>query len=179
MPGQACPPSRADRSDTAATGLALLPLLGAGYIHNVKCRHQDAVRRGSSGWSSTSSPTATCSSGGPGISYLYSHAIATMALCEAYGLSRDPRLKGPAQQALDFIVEAQDPEGGGWRYFPGQPGDTSVFGWQIFALRSGHLAGLSIPRRPFAAVRTTSTWPRPTRRRSPTPTSPAARPLPS
>ena len=26
--------------------LALLPLLGAGYIHNVKCRHQDTVRRG-------------------------------------------------------------------------------------------------------------------------------------
>ena len=28
----------------------------------------------------------------------------------------------------------------------GQAGDTSVFGWQIFALRSGHLAGLSVPR---------------------------------
>ena len=33
-------------SYTAATGLALLPLLGAGYIHTVKSRYQDPVRRG-------------------------------------------------------------------------------------------------------------------------------------
>ena len=37
-----CPfqPARTE-SDTAATGLALLPLLGAGHIHTVKCRYQD------------------------------------------------------------------------------------------------------------------------------------------
>ena len=57
-----------------------------------------------------------------------------------------PKLKGPAKQALAFICAAQDAESGGWRYFPGQRGDTSVFGWKIFALRSGHLAGLTIPR---------------------------------
>ena len=40
---------RPDRheSDAAAAGLALLPLLGAGYIHWVKSKRQEAVQRGS------------------------------------------------------------------------------------------------------------------------------------
>ena len=142
----ACPPGRAVESDTAATGLALLPLLGAGYIHNVKCRHQDAVRRGLEALVQHQQPNGDLYVGGAFNAHLYSHAIGTMALCEAYGLSRDPKLKGPALQALSYICEAQDVESGGWRYFPGQRGDTSVFGWQIFALRSGHMAGLTIPR---------------------------------
>jgi hypothetical protein len=142
----ACPPQRALDSDTAATGLALLPLLGAGYIHNVKCRHQDSVRRGLEWLVQHQDPSGNLFVGGAGWAYMYSHAIAAMALCEAYGLSRDSNLKEPARRALNFIIEAQNTVTGGWRYSPGQAGDTSVFGWQIFALRSGHMAGLSIPR---------------------------------
>ena len=115
--------------------------------------------------------------GAPGISYMYSHAIATMALCEAYGLSRDP-VSRAAQKALAFIIEAQNPTTGGWRYSPGQAGDTSVFGWQMFALRSGQLAGRRSREQRAAAARTISTWPPPTRRRSLTRTSPATTPRP-
>ena len=43
------------------------------------------------------------------------------------------------------MVYAQH-EKGGWRYQPGEPGDTSVTGWQITALKSGSLAKLKIPR---------------------------------
>jgi hypothetical protein len=50
---------------------------------------------------------------------------------------------------LNFIVHAQDPKGGGWRYSPGQPGDTTVTGWQVMALKSGLLAGLDVPQKPF------------------------------
>ena len=91
-------------------------------------------------------PNGDLFTGRPGMAYMYSHAIATMALCEAYGISRDSHLKEPARRRLAFIIEAQNPTTGGWRYSPGQAGDTSVFGWQIFALRSGHLAGLAVPR---------------------------------
>jgi hypothetical protein len=143
---QGCPSHHVLDSDTAATGLALLPLLGAGYIHTVKCRHQDAVRRGLEALVQHQQPNGDLFTGPPGMAYMYSHAIATMALCEAYGISRDSHLKEPARRALAFIIEAQNPATGGWRYSPGQSGDTSVFGWQIFALRSGHLAGLPIPR---------------------------------
>ena len=69
-----------------------------------------------------------------------------MALCEAYGLSKDPRLKDPAQLGINYIAQAQNKDDGGWRYFPGAPGDTSVFGWQMFALRSARLAGLDVPK---------------------------------
>jgi hypothetical protein len=76
--------------------------------------------------------------------WLYSHGIASIALCEAYGMTRDPALKEPAQKAIDFIVAAQSPEGG-WRYAPGVGSDTSVSGWQVMALKSGQLAGLKVP----------------------------------
>jgi hypothetical protein len=143
--GVPCPQQAAMESDTAATGLALLPLLGAGYIHNVKCRHQDVVRRGLEWLVTHQQPDGDMFVGPPGMAYMYSQAIATMALCEAYGLSGDRELLQPAQRAIQFIISAQDPNGGGWRYTPGQFGDTSVFGWQIFALRSGHFAGIKIP----------------------------------
>ncbi len=145
---QPCPyrPART-QSDTAATGLALLPLLGAGHIHTVKDRYQLPVRRGLEWLTAHQSPDGDLFVGPPGMAYLYSHAIATMAICEAYGLSGDASLKPAAQRAVEFICNSQDPVGGGWRYFPGQPGDTSVFGWNIFALRSAHLAGIAIPQK--------------------------------
>jgi hypothetical protein len=142
--GDGCPHQISMEADTAATGLALLPLLGAGYIHTVKSRHQDSVRRGLDWLVKNQQPDGDLFTGPAGMSYLYSHAIGTMALCEAYGLSQDQKLKKPAQRAVQFIVNCQDPTGGGWRYTPGQAGDTSVFGWQIFALRSAHIAGIKI-----------------------------------
>ena len=40
------------------------------------------------------------------------HALATLALCEAYHLSRQPIVKLPAQQALDAIERLRLPQGG-------------------------------------------------------------------
>ena len=46
---------------------------------------------------------------------------------------------------MRFIESAQNKEDGGWRYTPGAvPGDTSVVGWQVMALKSAQLAGLSV-----------------------------------
>ncbi len=41
-------------------------------------------------------------------------------------------------------MQAQDPAGGGWRYNPREPGDTSVTGWQLMALKSGQMAYLIV-----------------------------------
>ena len=57
-----------------------------------------------------------------------------------------------AQGAVDFIVFAQDPSGGGWRYQPRTPGDTSVVGWQLQALASASEAKLSFPRQTIASA---------------------------
>ena len=148
-----CPDEQPLTTDTAATGLGLLPMLGAGHIHTKKSRYQDNVQRGLNYLISHQSDEGELFIDGGRNTRFYSHAIAAMALCEAYGLSNDPRLKGPAQRAINFIAKSQNLDDGGWRYFPGQAGDTSVFGWQMFALRSGKLAGLEIPRRTIQGCR--------------------------
>lgn len=76
---------------------------------------------------------------------MYSHGLCAITLCEAYAMTQDKRLIGPAQASLNFIVNAQDPVGGGWRYTPRQAGDTSVVGWQLMALKSGHMGYLQVP----------------------------------
>lgn len=75
---------------------------------------------------------------------MYSHGFAAVALCEAYGMTKDEKIGAAAQKAIDFIEKAQHRPGGGWRYNPGTPGDTSVFGWQVSALHSAQLAGLKV-----------------------------------
>ena len=59
-------------------------------------------------------------------------------------MTQDNRLAMPAQLALNFIMAAQDPRGGGWRYHPGQAGDTSAVGWQLMALKSGNMSYLQV-----------------------------------
>jgi hypothetical protein len=83
---------------------------------------------------------------------MYSHAIAAIALCECYGMTGDPSLRRPAQLATDFIVSAQDPKSGGWRYRPRQFADTSVVGWQVMALKSAQMAELNVPEKTFDAA---------------------------
>lgn len=131
--------------ECGSTGLALLVFLGAGQTHR-EGMYQEEVRRGLHFLGREMKVTR---SGGDlrGGGTLYDHAIATIALCEAYALSQDPTLAAPAQAALDFIHSSQDKTGGGWRYRPGQAGDTSVVGWQVQALKSGHLAELRVERR--------------------------------
>jgi hypothetical protein len=75
---------------------------------------------------------------------MYAHALATIAICEAYGLSQDPWLRRPAQMAVDYLIRAQH-HGGGWRYHPNESGDMSVTGWVVMALKSAQMANLSVP----------------------------------
>jgi hypothetical protein len=82
---------------------------------------------------------------------LYSHAQATMALCELYGMSRDPKLAEPAARAVAYCVAAQGPNGG-WRYEPGQAGDMSVTGWYMMALKTAEMAGMDVPAATFEGI---------------------------
>jgi hypothetical protein len=141
-----CPERPAMESDVAATGLALLPLLGAGHTHVAKGRYQQTIRRGLAWLMKQQQPDGLIYTGGAFNAQMYSHAIATMALCEAYGLTKDAGLRPSAQRAVAYIIRAQHVLGG-WRYAPMREGDTSVHGWMIFALRSADLAGIAIPRR--------------------------------
>jgi hypothetical protein len=74
-------------------------------------------------------------------------------LCEAYGATKSKVIGTSAQHAIEFIEAAQHPKTGGWRYEPGQEGDTSVLGWQLSALKSGQLAGLKVKPKTLEGAR--------------------------
>ncbi len=145
------------QSDTAATGLALLSFLGAGYDH-FDGRHRDAVRRGLEWLVAVQKADGDLYLPADPVSdscaRMYSHGIAATALCEAVGMTGDPLLRPAAEKALEFIVAAQQPGRGGWRYQPRIDSDLSVSGWMLVALRAGALAGLPVPEDSFAAVKT-------------------------
>ena len=146
--GEGCRRSGFMDCDAAATGLALLPLLGAGHSQKVG-RYRSNVQRGLAALIAMQKPSGEISSPGDRGSLMYSHSIATMALCEAAGMSGDKSVRPAATLAIQFIVQAQDSTDGGWRYNPGDRGDTSVFGWAMLALRAGHLAHIEVPKEVF------------------------------
>jgi len=76
---------------------------------------------------------------------MYDHGLATIAICEAYALSQDPTLRPRAQSAITIICKAQSETGGGWGYQRNGGADMSVSGWQMMAMKSGQMAGLTIP----------------------------------
>lgn len=153
------------KCDTAATALALLSMLGAGYTHK-EGPYKKEIQKGLEFLLANQQTTPIVGTNGVkgaiGAIYdlndnnesqynyrSYAHAMSTIALCEAYGLTHDPKLFHPAQAAVKYIIETQNKNLGGWRYETqgqeGQPhleSDTSVTGWQVMALRSAIAANV-------------------------------------
>ena len=144
------------RAEGAATGLALLAFLGAGYDHYDE-KYQQIVQNGLEYLIQIQNDSGelfpqTGSSKSEVIRF-YSHGIASLALCEVYGMTGDERIREPAQRALDYLHKTQHPERGGWRYMPRVNADLSVTGWQLMALRSGQLSGLDVDNATYDRVR--------------------------
>jgi hypothetical protein len=167
--------------DAAVTGLALMALLGelrssgadarladpvSGATHDVRAIVQKGVgallARQQEDGSFSGERT-----------FMYSEAIATQAMCEAYHVLGDESLRAPAQRAADFVAHAQrrTVDGGkqwGWRYAARQEvedylassadqdemaarelqdSDTSVTSRCTAALRAAANAGLEVRQR--------------------------------
>lgn len=142
------------RSDSAATSLALLPYLGAGQTH-LTGRYKDVVSKGLRWLVDHQKDDGDLRAGSRGNAGMYTHGQGAIVLCEAFLMTGDEELRIPAQKAIDFIVEAQYPDGG-WRYRPNKEcrphervGDTSVVGWQLMALQSARAANLNVPEETF------------------------------
>lgn len=136
------------------TAYALLPFLAAGQTHKAG-QYQKQVGKGldyltrigvkaPAGYDLRGMVNKNSDDDSPNEAY-YVQGAATLALCEAYGMTRDRRLRKPAEDAIRFIVNSQDPRGGGWRYNPQEPGSTSVTVVQLMALMSAKKAGLKVP----------------------------------
>lgn len=133
------------QADTGMTGLALLALLASGHTHR-EGLHRENVRRGLEYLLRVQRSDGNLGSQATAFAKMYCHAMATCAMSEAYGMTGDQRLRQPVRRAIGYTIAAQDPAGGGFRYNPGDPGDTSQCGWQLMALKSAELAGIPIPR---------------------------------
>jgi hypothetical protein len=118
--------NKGQANDIAGTAFGLLPFLGAGYTHKSKGKQNpyDKPIERALLFLMRRQDRKTGNLGGG----MYGHCLATIALSEAYGLTQDPILRRPTQMAVNYIVAAQHSEGG-WRYSPGERGDTSVTGW--------------------------------------------------
>ncbi|WP_261364009.1 prenyltransferase/squalene oxidase repeat-containing protein [Stieleria tagensis] len=143
------------RSDTAATGLCLLAFQGAGYTHT---QHQYAqtVSKGLKFLIDNQRTSGNLYRSENEISdrnvMFYSHGIAALAMCEAYGMTQDRELRQSAQEALNYVMATQHRERGGWRYSPQVSSDTSVTGWMMMALKSGELSGLDVSQASYDGI---------------------------
>ncbi|MDP6443045.1 MAG: hypothetical protein QGG36_24920 [Pirellulaceae bacterium] len=142
-------------SDAAATGLALLAFQGAGYHHQsfrYKTQCSAAINFLLANQKDDGDLYIRQDEYSNGAAWFYTHGIAALALTEAYGMTKDPALRDPAQRAVDFIVKTQNKNTGGWRYAPQVSSDTSVTGWMLMAMKSGQMAGLSVPQQSLDRV---------------------------
>lgn len=78
--------------------------------------------------------------------YMYSHAIATIALAELYGQIKGEVIRPKLVRLVSVIIKSQNPQGG-WRYQP-RPNDAdiSVTVLQVVALRAAKNAGIDVPQ---------------------------------
>ncbi len=73
----------------AATAFGLLPFLASGQTHQTKGPYQKVIENGLT-WLTQNQNEE---SGRFGSGSMYEHGLATIAICEAYGLSKDPKLE--------------------------------------------------------------------------------------
>jgi outer membrane biosynthesis protein TonB len=131
-------------ADTGISALALLTFLGAGHSHQHGA-YQDVVHRGLDFLLRSQGADGNLFGDATLYAQMYCHSMATFALAEAQAMTRDRRLEPAVTKAVQFSLAAQNTTTGGWRYRPGDSGDTSQLGWQIMALASAERAGVSVP----------------------------------
>lgn len=131
-----------------ATSMAMLTFLGGGHTHRSKGQFRETVNKGLAYMLSKAEQTSSgidLRGTAQGNAGMYVQGLATICLCEASAMEPGDRiLRRAATGAIKFIEKAQDHQGGGWRYKPNEPGDTSVTGWQIMALQSAKTCRISV-----------------------------------
>ena len=137
-----------DGHTKASTSIALLPFLGAGNTH-LDGPYKEVVYRGLEQLKTIldielkelhpDNPDFVSTFSGD----LYGYGITALVMAEAFGMTDDPDLERYVNALAVFLARHQHPLGG-WRYELGQPGDITVTGWQVVALKSSQLAGAAV-----------------------------------
>ena len=136
--------------DVGVTGLALLALLAEGNTMRAGT-HRDSVRRAVN-WLQEQQQENGLFGTNTTADFIYGHAIAAYAMCEAYGLADHRQIRLTAQKGLDYIAAHRNPYGV-WRYQPrNNDNDSSVTTWCLLACASGKFFGLQVDEAAFKAV---------------------------
>jgi hypothetical protein len=147
--GAKCEPGKNQSGDTdvATTSYAVLCFLGDGYDQATPSTYRNVVRKGVQWLIANQKPDGLLGARN------YEHAIATMALAQAYGMAPEPWLREPTKKAVDVILARQNRDAAaqapydrlGWDYTtPNGRNDASVTGWNVMALKAAMIAGLDV-----------------------------------
>ena len=148
-----------DRHDTANSAFALLAFLAQDHTPDAPGPYREVVSKAVDYLISQRDDNGDLRGrpefrgGGSDAANMYDQGIATYALAECAIMTHDPRTIDAALKGAQFIVRAQDPNSGGWRYSPNEYGDSSVFGWQVMALHSAQQVGFQVPAETLAGAR--------------------------
>lgn len=137
----ACEDAAAIR-DVGATGLALLAFLGDGNTTR-QGPFKEVVSRGVNRLREQQDLEAGLIGTRGARSSEYDHAIATLAICEAYFFTKNPLIRSTARKAIRAMLRPGIPHSA-WRY------DSSATGWILLALESAERGGIPIPNRELA-----------------------------
>ena len=143
-----------DGATTAVTSLAVMAFLSRGHVPG-QGPYGDLVNKGVDYVLTQQQPNSGVITLNMGQS-MYGHGMATVMLCEVYGMVDDERrvkIDAALAKAVKLILDAQrvpkdDNNKGGWRYTPeSSDSDISLTGWQLMALRGAANAGAAVPKK--------------------------------
>ena len=137
--------SAGGRAQSGISALALLAFLGSGHTHMSPGPYQSQVRRGLEYLAARQKKNGSLAGESTLFAATYCHGMASFALSEAYGMTGDARLRPYVERAIAYTLQSQNRQTGGWRYRPSDTGDTSQLGWQVMAIKSAELAGVTVP----------------------------------
>ncbi|MCC6150865.1 MAG: HEAT repeat domain-containing protein [Planctomycetes bacterium] len=130
------------------SALCVLPFLAAGHTPK-EGEFADTVEKALYYWLRQQS-TSGCYSHGMSSQQMYTHSVATLMMCEAYGLTGDDNYRRSAERAVRFLERTQNAKGG-WTYTAqvtstrsSQRSDLSITGWAVMALKSARAVGISV-----------------------------------
>jgi len=128
--------------DVGVTGLAMLAMLGDGSTLR-SGPYKSQLKLAAKWLQSQQSPNGRFGSNASH-DFIYDHAIATYAMCEAYGLSNYKLIKHSAQKGINYIESHRNPFAV-WRYQPRDgDNDLSVTSWCLMAYASAELFKLEV-----------------------------------
>ena len=139
--------------DSGLTALAVLTFLGRNYTDQTG-PYKTAVEGGLRYILKLQTGSGSFGTG-TGSHEVYNHALCTLAVCEAYGMTHNARYRLAADRAIKFILKIQASDGG-WGYVregvAGFRSDMSVTGWQVMALKSAELSDIKVPPPAWKAI---------------------------